>query len=129
MEHQCASWRVTMPNDQAGKSMSPRGRKFFDVREIKEFHAKVFFGPAPEGSEYRGWSSTRRRYFIEDLLETIIANKLHPVGSAVVMDDWKRLKLRSSESTSLVPSTLSRGIDLPVVGAQVKHISFRFRIA
>lgn len=68
-------------------------KKILRREGIKEFHAKVFFGPAPEGSEYLGWSSTRRRYFIEDLLETIIANKLHPVGSAVVMDDWKRLSL------------------------------------
>jgi hypothetical protein len=61
---------------------------------IKEFHAKVFFGPAPQGSEYYGWSTARRKWYISDLLEAITDNELHAIGAGVMLADWNRLDLK-----------------------------------
>jgi hypothetical protein len=68
-------------------------KKILRRERIREFHAKVFFGAAPKGSEYYEWSATRRKWYIHDLLETITANELHAVGAGVIIADWERLGL------------------------------------
>jgi Protein of unknown function (DUF3800) len=60
---------------------------------IGEFHAKVFFGPQPEGSKYHGWSKSRRKRFIDDLLTTIVESGISPIGCAVVVADWNALSI------------------------------------
>jgi hypothetical protein len=72
-------------------------KKILRRERIKEFHARVFFGPSPKGSEYQGWSAERRKWYIRDLLETIAANELHAVGAGVIVADWKRLSIEQQQ--------------------------------
>ena len=60
---------------------------------IKEFHAKVFFGPRLKGSLYEGWDESRWTEFLGDLLIAIVESGICPVGASLVMEDWKRLSL------------------------------------
>ncbi len=70
-----------------------RWKPILDKNHIDEFHAKEFFGPHLAGSKYHGWSSTKCKMFLDKLLRTIDESRLHAMGSAVVISDWKDLSL------------------------------------
>jgi hypothetical protein len=60
---------------------------------VAEFHAKVFFGPAPPKSRYYGWDYSRRESFLSGLLDVIVESEINPIGASLVIEDWNRLSL------------------------------------
>ena len=69
-----------------------------DYPEIaKGFHAKVFFGrdASQRVGEYKGWSDERATKFLERLIQTIIRNRIFPIGYGVIVKDFDSLPLQS----------------------------------
>jgi Protein of unknown function (DUF3800) len=75
------------------KKFEPQWRAANDREDIPEFHAKEFFGPHPPGNRYHGWTDGRCRHYLNRLLRVINDCSLSPVGSAVVIADWKALRI------------------------------------
>jgi hypothetical protein len=69
-----------------------------DYPEIaaKGFHAKVFFGrdDGQRVAEYKGWSEDKANKFLERLLQTIIRNRIFPIGYGIVVKDFDSLPLQ-----------------------------------
>jgi hypothetical protein len=62
----------------------------------KGFHAKVFFGRNEHGErvrEYKGWSDDKAAKFLERLIQTIIRNRIYPIGYGVIVNDFDSLPL------------------------------------
>ena len=70
-----------------------------DYPEItaKGFHAKVFFGrdAGQRVGEYKGWSDEKATKFLERLVQTIIRNRIFPIGYGVIVKDFDSLPLQS----------------------------------
>jgi hypothetical protein len=62
---------------------------------VPEFHAKEFWGFTKDGERvgpYRGWSSTKARVFLDELVSIIEKHyRVHPVASAVVVQSFNKL--------------------------------------
>jgi hypothetical protein len=70
-------------------------RKVLDEHGLDEFHAHRFWSAASgkNVSAYSGWNRQREANFLQRLLAIINSFRIHPFGSAVVMQDWDALPI------------------------------------
>ncbi len=67
--------------------------KALEHNGLEEFHANRFWSyvKGEQIPEYKGWDRQRASRFIGTLLRIITSHRVYPVGSAVVMSEWRAL--------------------------------------
>lgn len=63
--------------------------------ESHGFHAKEFWGRknGQRVPPYAGWTDERANGFLDSLVQTIMRNRIFPVGNAIIVGEWKAFSL------------------------------------
>jgi hypothetical protein len=76
------------------KRFQIKWQRILDKEGIEEFHAIKFWARNPHGErvgEYKEWSDGRSDKFLNALVDVIAEHRIHPVTSALVVGEFKKL--------------------------------------